>query len=294
MSVDQIRSALSAPPGVSVQTTRLADNLQSMNNAETMLSQTVATVRGAPGPVQQQLAPLLAQFVVPLLNMGQTAGQDLDLLAQRMSAFIAALNQTAAQAQGQSGQPLTLVLSGHFNMLEIAASAIQAAALNASQILSNFQSTANNASAALNTCKQQLEQQDACLAQKAQALKQQMHDMTSGNCCDQIGQAFQMAFGNLRQQLEQTSGQIQQAEYVLMLNNNAIDGLSQMVGRLGDIASVSTSLQVTWRSMADGIGALQQDLQAVLADTTPAEVQADLAYAISDWQAVAATLAKVL
>ncbi|MCH8619551.1 hypothetical protein [Undibacterium sp. TS12] len=293
MSTDIFRTSLSPPPGVAVQTTKLADNLQSMITAQAMLRQTVEIVQNAPGPVQQQLAPLLSQFVFPLLNMGQTARQDLELVAARMSAFISDLDQAADQVQGQSGFMLHVLLSGNFNALEIGATAIQAAANNASQMLTNFQNTADNASAALNSYKQKLEQEDESLQQKAQSLEQQMHDMTSGNCCEQIGHAFQMAFGHLRDELEETAGEIRQAEYVLLLNNNAINGLSQMVGRLGDISSVATALEVSWRSMADGIGTLQQDLETLLADTTPADVEADLDYAKSDWQAVAATLAKV-
>ena len=293
MGTQSIRTSLSAPPGVGLQTTKLADNLQSMIKAQAMLAQTVQIVEGAPGPAQQQLGPLLSQFVLPLLNMGQNARQDLQMLAQRMAAFIGALGQASSQVQGQSGVLLTILLQGDFNSLEIGASAIQSAALNASQILTTFQNTANNASAALNSYKLQLEQQDASLAQKANALQQQMHDMTSGNCCDQIGHAFQLAFGNLRDQLEQTGNQIRQAEYILMLNNNAMAGLSQMLGRLGDISSVAAALAITWRSMADGIGALQQDLDAMLAASTPADIASDLAYAASDWQAVAATLSKV-
>lgn len=293
MSTDIIRTSLSPPPGLGVQTTKLADNLQSMISAEAMLNQTIKIVESAPGPTQQHLVSLLSQFVFPLLNMGQTAQQDLEMVASRMTSFISALDQTADQVQGQSGATLTTLLSGNFNSLEIGATAIQSAALNASQILTNFQNAANNASAAFNSYKQTLEQEDVTLAQRAQDLAQQMRDMTSGNCCEQIGHAFQMAFGHLRDELNETEEEIHQAEYVLMLNNNAIDGLSAMVSRLGDISSVASALEVSWRSMADGIGDLQQDLQALLADITPADVQSDLAYAKSDWQAVAATLAKV-
>jgi hypothetical protein len=293
MSNNAIRSALSAPPGVGVQTTKLADNLQSMTNAVAMLSQTVDTVRGAPPQVQQQLAPLLSQFIFPLLNMGQSAREDLAVVASRMRAFIALLGQTAQQAQGQPQNMLTILLRGSFNSLEFGATAIRSAALNASQLLTNFQNAADNAAAGLNTYKQQLEQTDANLQQEAASLMQQMHDMTSGNCCEQIGHAFQMAFGHLRQELEDKEQQLHEDEYVLMLNNNTIDALSQMLNRLQGIASVATALEVTWRGLADGIGTLQQDLDSILADTSPAALQDDLEYVTADWQGVAATLAKI-
>jgi hypothetical protein len=293
MSNDAIRATLSAPPGVGVQTTKLADNLQSMTNAVAMLSQTVATVASAPPQVQQQLAPLLSQFIFPLLNMSQNARQDLVVVADRMQKFIAHLAETAQRAQGQPQNMLTVLLRGSFNALELDAAAIRSAALTASQLLNNFQKAADNAAAGLNTYKQQLEQKDVKLQQEAASLMQQMRDMTGGNCCEQIGHAFQMAFGHLRQELEDKEKLLHEDEYVLMLNNNTIDALSQMLDRLQGIASVATALEVTWRSMADSIGTLQQDLDSILADTAPAALQDDLEYVTADWQGVAATLAKI-
>jgi hypothetical protein len=293
MSNDAIRAALSTPPGVGVQTTKLADNLQSMTNTVAMLSQTVATIRSAPPQVQQQLAPLLSQFISPILKMGQTARQHLDMVAGGMQEFIARLGQTARQAQGQPQNMLTVLLRGSFNSLELDAAAIRSAALTASQLLTNFQNAADNSARSLNTYKQQLEQKDVNLQQEAASLMQQMRDMTGGNCCEQIGHAFQMAFGHLRQELEDKQQQLREDEYVLMLNNNTIDALSQMLNRLQGIALVATSLEVTWRSMADSIGTLQLDLGTILADTSAAALQDDLDYVNADWQGVAATLAKI-
>lgn len=293
MANNAIRTSLAPTPGLGTQTTKLADNLQSMQRAEQMLQQTVQTVQSAPALVQQQLAPLLAQFINPLLTMGQTASADLQMVAARMSGFIAQLEQTADDGQKLSGTVLQLLLRGQFNSLQVSATAVQSAATNASQILTNFQNASNSAQAALNTYKQKLQQEDTSLEQKARDLENKIKNMTGGNCCDQIGHSFDYVFGHLKEELEQTSAEIREKQYILVLNNNAISGLEQMVGRLGDISAVASSLEVSWRSMADGIDTLQQDLTALIQDTSAADIQSDLAYAKSDWQAVAATLAKV-
>lgn len=288
-----IRTSLAPMPGLGTQTTKLADNLQSMQRAEKMLQQTVQTVQSASPLVQQKLAPLLAQFIKPLLAMGQTAAADLQMVAGRMSDFIAQLDQTADDAQHQSGTVLQSLLQGQFTSLEVSAMAVQSAATNASQILTNFQNASNSAQAALNTYKQQLQQEDTSLEQKAKNLENKIKNMTGGNCCDKIGHSFDYVFGHLKSELEHTAAEIRQTEYILVLNNNAISGLEQMVGRLGDISAVASSLEVSWRSMADGIGTLEQDLTTLIKDTSASDIQADLAYAKSDWKAVAATLAKV-
>lgn len=293
MSNSVIFACLSPPPGTATLTTKLADNLQSMTQAVAMLQKTVDMVNSAPPQAQQKLAPLLAQFIAPLLQMAAVARQDLYSVAGRMNDFINSLQQTTTMAQNAPEALLSVLLRANFNALEIGASAIQSAALNASQMLSNFQNSANNTAAALNSYKQQLEQDDASLQQKVQSLQQQIHDMTSGNCCQQIGHAFQMVFGHLKEELQQTEAEIQQDEYVLMLNLNAINGLSQMLGKLGDISSVAAALEVTWRSLADSIGDLQQDIASLLADNSPSDIASDLTYVVSDWQAIAATLAKV-
>lgn len=293
MGNDAIRNSLGPAPGLGPQTTKLADNIQSMKAAVAMLQQTVATVQGASPEARQMMAPLLASTVQPLLNMAQTASQDLELVAGRMRGFINDISANTSQVKGHSGVLLSLLVTQLVNQLQADATATKAAATNASQMLTNFRANANSASATLNTFSENLSQQDTELETKVHDLESKMHSMTSGNCCDQIGHAFQMAFGHLKSELESASREIQQTEYVIAVNRNAIAGLTQMVNRMGDISSVASALEVSWRSMADGIVALQGDLSAMLSDTTAADIQADLEYVQSDWQAIQTTLNKV-
>lgn len=293
MSNSIVSSALSPPPGMAIQTTKLANNLQSMVQAVSMLQRTVQIVANSPATAQKQLAPLMAQFITPLLQMAKIAETNLSQVTGLMQGFINTVNQTASQAQFAPSMMLPKLLRANFNSLEIGATAIQSAALLASQMLTNFQNSANNTEAALNSYKQTLLQEDASLQQKVQSLEQQIHDMTSGNCCQQIGHAFQMLFGHLREELQQTEAEIRQDEYVLMLNNNALSGLSQMLSSLGEISSVAAALEISWHSLADSISGLQQDITTLLADTSPTVIASDLSYVQSDWQAIAATLSKV-
>ncbi len=280
---DIIRDALGPTAGLGVQTTKLADNVKSLTSAVQMLQSTVQTVQQARPEVRQKLAPILAQSVQPLLVMGQKGATELQMVAAQMSDYIDQVADLMEQARALTTPGLKVYFTAAVNMLLTQATATKAAAAGASQMLTNYEGAANRAAATLNTYGEQLDRENQDLQREAQSLKQRMHDMTSGNCCQQVGHAFQLAFGHLKQELEADESQIRSLEYVYAINLNALDGLKRMVDTMGDISAVSSSLELSWRSQAD----------SVLTDTSPADIQADMEYVQSDWQSIADTLHKI-
>ncbi|AQR64171.1 hypothetical protein BXU06_03190 [Aquaspirillum sp. LM1] len=290
MANNTIRASLSPIAGLGIQTTRLADNIISLTRARDMLMSAVQTIQTAPPDSQQILAPLLAQSVNPLLVMGQMLEADLYDVAEQMRAYIAEMANAFPMIKAV---PVPGVLKSVITILLVRATATKAAAANASQMLTNYQGTANRAAAALNSACMELDRENQDLQRQAESLKQQMHDMTSGNCCEQIGHAFEMAFGHLSDDLAADERKIRRIEYVYAINLNAIDGVNQLVRKMGDIAAISSSLEVSWRSQADNLGTLHDDLASVLADTSPADIQSDMEYVQSDWQTISNTLSKI-
>ncbi|WP_425073365.1 hypothetical protein [Sagittula sp. S175] len=293
MAVKDIRTALSPVGGMKVQTTKLADNIQSMTTSVGLLQQTVTAVQSGDALVRQKLGPILTQSVVPLLRMGQSAETVLSVVAGDIRQFIGDVQTITKAVESDADTPAEAVLQIYLAAMANEANMVQSSAKQASTLLTSYKNTADQAEAALNTYSQTLIQQDKKLAQEAANLRQQMHDMTSGNCCKQIGHAFQMAFGHLKRDLEEKSREIRQLEYVVAINEEAVSGLTQMVQRLADISSVASALQVSWESVSVNVSGLGSDLATVLKDTTRAELQGDLAYVNSDWQAILATLNKI-
>ncbi len=276
---------------MTIQTTQLAGNMASLKASEAMLQNTVAIVESSSGGVRSTLQGLLDNNVQPLITMSGQVNTVLSSLSAEILKFAAhvARNEQATVDDGHLEPHVKQLVS----VLDTVVPGIAAQALAASELLTQFQNTANSVSATLNSYNNQLLQDNAQLQLKVQDLQNRMQQMTGGNCCEQIGHAFEYAFGSLKQDLENTMAEIDQEQYQVALNSNTIDALNQVVATQGDIAKVAGALEISWRSLADNVATVQEDLDAIVSETTRQGVLDDLAYVQSEWQAIVTILEKV-
>ena len=151
---------------------------------------------------------------------------------------------------------------------------------------------ANSTAAQLNTLAEQLKQEDTRLRQGIGATQLKLEVMRHENIFKKIRDGFKVLFGHLEQDLYVDVAQMRHAELGIEINSKTISALTQMASDMGDIASVASALEVSWRNLGDSIGDLGQDL-ADVAGISASDWNSELDDVKSDWQYVLQIVANV-